>query len=195
MFLLIDVGNSNIKLALYNDEETCISKWRITSNVNKTADEYSIILNNLLVGNDIHAVVIASGVPIITHLLEEYSKKYLKIEPLVLTPGIKTGLDIRLNNPKEIGADLVASSVGSMKYYPQPTIIIDMGTATTLTLVDNNCFYGGALIPGVETSLYGLVSRTALLPQIDIRAPKKVIEKETVACMQSGLVFGTASMM
>jgi type III pantothenate kinase len=195
MFLLIDVGNSNVNLALYDEEETCINKWRITSDTHKTADEYSIILNNLLMGYGIKVVVIASVVPIITHLLEAYSKKYLKLTPLILTSGIKTGLDIRLNNPKEIGADLVASSVGAMKLYPQPTIIIDMGTATTISVVDNASFLGGAVFPGVETSLYGLISKTALLPQIDIKAPKRVIEKETVTCMQSGLVFGTASMI
>jgi len=195
MKLLIDVGNSNINLALYDNSDQCTNKWRIKTDTNKTADEYSILLNSLLNGHDIDAVVIASVVPIITHLLEAYSKKYLNITPLTLSPGVKTGLDIRLNNPKEIGADLVAAAVGSICKYPQPTVIIDMGTATTITYVDHNTFYGGSVVPGVETSLYGLVSKTALLPHIDIKAPKKVIEKETVASMQSGIVFGTASML
>jgi type III pantothenate kinase len=195
MKLLVDVGNSNINLALYNEEENCTNKWRIKTDTNKTADEYSIILNSLLEDYTIEAVVIASVVPVITHLLEAYSKKYLKLTPLVLSQGIKTGLDIKLNNPKEIGADLVAAAVGSMIHYPQPTIIIDMGTATTISFIDHNTFFGGAVFPGLETSLFGLVSKTALLPQIDIKAPKKVIEKETVACMQSGIVYGTASML
>jgi type III pantothenate kinase len=194
MLLLFDVGNSNINFAIY-DDETFINKWRIKTDSNKTADEYSIILNTLLSKYTIEAVVIASVVPIITQLLETYCDKYMNIKPLVIGSGVKTGLDIRLNNPKEIGADLVAAAVGSIQKYPQPTIIIDMGTATTITLVDYNTFLGGAVIPGVETSLYGLVSKTALLPHIDIKAPKRVIERETVSCMQSGVVYGTASMM
>lgn len=192
MKLLIDVGNSNINLALH-DGSQYVAKWRVKSDVNKTSDEYSIILNNLLKDYQIEAVVIASVVPVITTLLQEYCHKYLKIEPLILTPGIKTGLDIRLYNPKEIGADLVAAAVGAMAKYPQPLIIIDMGTATTFSYVDHHVFHGGAVLPGVETGLYGLISKTALLPQIDIKAPKRVIEKETIACMQSGIVYGTAS--
>jgi type III pantothenate kinase len=192
MLLLFDVGNSNISFAVYENEEL-LDKWRIKTDVNKTADEYSIILNNLINKYDIEAVVIASVVPIITDMLRTYSKKYLQIEALIVSPGVKTGLDIRLNNPKEIGADLVASAVGSVKKYPQPTIIFDMGTATTITLVANNTFYGGAVLPGIETSLYGLVQKTALLPHISIKAPKDVVAKETVAAMQSGIVYGTAS--
>jgi type III pantothenate kinase len=195
MKLLFDVGNSNINFVLYNDENECLNKWRINTDVNKTADEYSILFNSLLNSQPIDAVVIASVVPIITHMLENYTKKYLKIEALTIAAGIKTGLDIRLNNPKEIGSDLVAAAVGAINKYPQPIIIIDMGTATTITYVDNNTFYGGSVVPGVETSLYGMISKTALLPHIDIKAPKKVVERETVASMQSGIVFGTASML
>ncbi len=192
MLLLFDVGNSNISFAVY-DEDNLINKWRIKTDINKTADEYSIILNNLIEKYTIHGIVIASVVPIITNLLNTFCTKYLNLKPLIIVPGIKTGLDIKLNNPKEIGADLVASAVGAMKKYPQPSIIIDMGTATTITLLDFNSFYGGAVIPGVETSLFGLVTKTALLPHIDLKAPKRVVEKETVACMQSGIIFGSAS--
>jgi len=192
MLLLFDVGNSNISFAVY-DNNDLKDKWRIKTDTNKTADEYSIILNNLISKYMIHGIVIASVVPIITNLLNTYCTKYLEIKPLIIEPGVKTGLDIRLNNPKEIGADLVSAAVGAMKKYPQPCIIFDMGTATTITLLDNNTFHGGAVLPGIETSLFGLVTKTALLPHIDIKAPKRVIEKETVACMQSGIVFGTAS--
>ncbi len=192
MLLLFDVGNSNISFAVYENEEL-IDRWRIKTDVNKTADEYSIILNNLITKDSIHGVVIASVVPIITNLLNTYCTKYLAINPITVIPGIKTGLDIRLNNPKEIGADLVGSAVGAMIQYPQPCIILDMGTATKITLIDHNTFHGGAILPGIETSLYSLVTKTALLPSIDIKAPKRVIEKETVAAMQSGIVFGTAS--
>lgn len=192
MLLLFDVGNSNISFAVYG-EEVLIDKWRIKTDVNKTSDEYSIILNNLISDYEIKSMVIASVVPIITEILETFSKKYLKLKPLTVATGVKTGLDIRLNNPKEIGPDLVASAVGSVKKYPQPTIIFDMGTATTITLVDQDTFYGGAVLPGVETGLYGLVSKTALLPHISIKAPQHVVEKGTVSAMQSGIVFGTAS--
>lgn len=192
MLLLFDVGNSNVGIAAY-ENETLIEKWRIKTDINKTADDYSITLNTLLAKYQIEDVVIGSVVPIITNLLITYCKKYLNIEPITLVQGIKTGLDIRLNNPKEIGADLVATALGSINHYPQPTIIVDMGTATKITLVDNNTFHGGAIIPGVEISLHGLVNATALLPHIDIKAPKRVIEKETVSCMQSGIVYGTAA--
>lgn len=193
MLLLFDVGNSNISFAVY--EDNLINKFRIQTDISKTADEYAIILNSLLNGYKIDGVVIASVVPIITNLLSTYCEKYLHLDPLIIGPGTKTGLDIRINNPKEIGADLVAGAVGSMKKYPQPTIIIDMGTATTMTLLDNNTFLGGVIIPGVETSVHNLVQKTALLPQIELKAPKRVIEKETVACMQSGLIYGTASLI
>lgn len=195
MVLLIDVGNSNINLGLYDHADEPVNFWRIKTDKNKTSDEYAIILNNLLLDEPIEGVVIGSVVPVITQLLIHYSLKYLNIEPLVLGTGIKTGLDIHLNNPREIGADLVATTVGAMNKHPQPTIIIDLGTATTMSLVENNIFHGGVVIPGVETSLHGLVANTALLPQIEIKAPKRVVEKETIACMQSGIVYGTASML
>lgn len=194
MLLLFDVGNSNIGFSIYDNNEIQ-NKWRIRTDINKTEDDYSITLNSLLANQDIHAVVISSVVPLITHILQSYCKNYLKLKALIVEPGIKTGLDVKLNNPKEIGADLVSSAVGSMNQYPQPTIIIDMGTATTFTLLDNNTFLGGAVMPGIETSLYGLVSKTALLPHIYIKAPKRIVEKETVSCMQSGIVYGTASMI
>lgn len=196
MKLLFDVGNSNTNFTVYDDQDESVGKWRIRTDTNKTADEYSIILNPLINEFDIEVVVISSVVPIVTVAIEYYVTKYLKLEPLILSPGIKTGLDIRINNPKEIGADIVATAVGAIKKYPQPMIVIDMGTATKVTYVDNNTFYGGAIVPGIETSLHGLVSRTALLPhQIELKAPKKVIEKETIACMQSGLIYGNAAML
>lgn len=195
MILLIDVGNSNINFAIYDENDQRQNYWRIKTDPNKTADEYSIILNNLFAGYSINAVVIGSVVPTVTHLLESYCEKYLNLKPLTLGSGIKTGLDIHLNNPREIGADLVATAVGAIKKYPQPCIVIDMGTATTISYIDRNNFLGGIIIPGVETSLYGLISKTALLPEIEIKAPKRVVEKETIACMQSGVVYGTASML
>ncbi|HEY8365412.1 MAG TPA: type III pantothenate kinase [Haloplasmataceae bacterium] len=194
MLLLFDVGNSNISFAIYKENEL-LNKWRIKTDINKTADEYAIIINSLLHDYSIAGVVIASVVPLITSLINTYCRKYLHIEPLIIGPGIKTGLDIKLNNPKEIGGDLIASAIGAITNYPQPCIIIDMGTATTFSLVDNNTFFGGIIIPGIETSLYGLISKTALLPHIDIKAPKRIIEKETVACMQSGIVYGSATMI
>lgn len=194
MLLLFDVGNSNISFAIYKENEL-LNKWRIKTDINKTADEYAIIINSLLHDYSIAGVVIASVVPLITSLINTYCRKYLHIEPLIIGPGIRTGLDIKLNNPKEIGGDLIASAIGAITNYPQPCIIIDMGTATTFSLVDNNTFFGGIIIPGIETSLYGLISKTALLPHIDIKAPKRIIEKETVACMQSGIVYGSATMI
>lgn len=194
MLLLFDVGNSNISFAAY-DNENLINKWRIKTDINKTADEYSIILNNLINGYKIEGIVIASVVPNITNLIASYCRKYLHLEPLIIGPGIKTGLDIKLNNPKEIGADLIATAVGAKTKYEQPCIIIDMGTATTITLIDNNAFYGGVVMPGVETSLYSLVAKTALLPHIEIKVPNRVIERETVSCMQSGIIHGTCTML
>lgn len=194
MLLLFDVGNSNISFAVYEDE-TFIRKWRIKTDINKTSDEYAIILNNLLENYQISDVVIGSVVPIVTTLLEIYCRDYLNLKPFIITTGIKTGLDIRLNNPKEIGADLVASSVGAITKYPQPLIVIDMGTATKIALIDNNTFHGGVVTPGIEISLNSLVTSTALLPHIDIKAPKRVIEKDTVSCMQSGIVYGNAAMI
>lgn len=195
MVLLIDVGNSNINLALYDNDDQPKHFWRIKTDRNKTTDEYAIILNNLFFGETIEGVVIGSVVPTITQLLIDYAHKYLEVEPLVLGTGLKTGLDIHLNNPREIGADLVATAVGAMNKYPQPTIIIDLGTATTLSLIENNIFHGGIIVPGIETSLNSLVANTALLPHVELKAPRRVVEKETIACMQSGIIYGTAAML
>ncbi|ERJ11547.1 type III pantothenate kinase [Haloplasma contractile] len=195
MILLFDVGNSNIGFAIYEERAGLIKKWRIRTKLDRTSDEYAMIIDNMIKDYDINHIVIGSVVPIITDLLIDFSEAYHNIKPLVIGPGVKTGLDIKLNNPKEIGADLVATAVGALSGHSGPLIVIDLGTATKLTYVENNTFYGGLVTPGVETSLHGLVNNTALLPHIEMKAPKRVVCRGTVTAMQSGIVYGTASMI
>lgn len=194
MLLLFDVGNSNIVMGIAEDRKI-INTWRIRTNIGKTADEYAIIFNSYLKDYSIKCVIISSVVPQITEILSEYADTNLSLKPLIVGQGIKTGLNITLHNPKEIGADLVAGAIGGIIKYKTPLIIIDLGTATTFSVVVDNVFHGGVILPGVETSLYGLVQKTSLLPTIDFNAPDKVTGKSTVQCMQSGIIYGTASMI
>lgn len=194
MILLFEVGNSNIVMGLADDYKIT-NIWRIRTNTKKTADEYAIIFNNYIKDINLDGIMISSVSPQLTDILVEYSKKHLDMKPIVVGPGIKTGLQIKLHNPKEIGADLVTGAIGAIYKYSQPAIIIDLGTATKLFVVTDNAFQGGIIAPGVEISLNALVNETALLPKISLDAPKNTICKDTVSCMQSGLVFGTAAMI
>ncbi|MBR2685139.1 MAG: type III pantothenate kinase [Erysipelotrichaceae bacterium] len=200
MLLAVDMGNTNIEFGLVEDGKILLSE-RVSTDLNKTETEYAVLLHNIfeIRGIDetkIEDAIISSVVPPLTHYLREAIKKVTGMTALIIEPGIKTGLKIKAEDPKAIGADLIVGSAGALELYGAPCLIIDMGTATTVVAVDKSgTFLGGAVIPGVMLSLKALGTGTSQLPMISLEAPKKVINAETIPAMQSGIVFGQASLL
>lgn len=200
MLLAADVGNTNITLGVF-DEETLKCTARLATDTKLTGDQYAISVKDILALNginvfDIEDAVICSVVPSVTTALSAAISKLFSIVPLVLGPGVKTGLNIKIDNPAQLGADLAAGAVAAIHEYTLPCVIIDMGTATTISVIDRNgCFLGGSIGAGVRLTLKALTENTAQLPEISISAPAKVIGTNTADCMRSGLIFGTAAML
>lgn len=199
MLLVIDVGNTNITLGIFSDSEL-IGTFRLTTKIPRTSDEYGIDICNILehksfsIG-DIKDVIIASVVPDIMHSLNNSIIKYFHIKPIIVGPGIKSGVRIALDNPKEVGADRIVDLVGAHELYGGPTvggiIVVDFGTATTHDLITKDgVFIGGVTAPGINTSAQALWKDAAKLPKIEIKKPASIIAKETVSSMQAGIVFG-----
>lgn len=195
MILVYDVGNTNIVLGLYKDKQL-LDFWRISTNTQKTSDEYGILIKQLFEHHnynmdDVQAVVISSVVPPIMYTLEHMTRKYFKREPLVVGPGIKTGMNIKYDNPKEVGADRIVNAVAGYEIYGGPLILVDFGTATTYCAISKNGEYlGGAISPGVRISMDALYQKTAKLPRVELVKPETVICKNTVTSIQSGVIFG-----
>jgi type III pantothenate kinase len=195
MLLLCDVGNTNTVLGVYEGNET-IAYWRIGTDSKKTTDEYGMLLRQLFLANNIDItqvkdIAISSVVPPLNQTLEEVSQKYFAIKPLIIGPGVKTGMPIHFDDPKEVGADRIVNAVAAFKKYGGPCIVIDFGTATTFDAISVKGEYlGGAIAPGVGISTEALFQHAAKLPRIELLKPLKVIGKSTVACMQSGIVYG-----
>lgn len=201
MLLVVDVGNTNIKFGIYKDKEL-VFEARTATDRNKTSDQFTAEIYTLLQINKIDishitGCALSSVVPRVTAPLVTAIKNLTNgVEPVVVGPGIKTGLNIKIDNPAATGSDLVASCVAAAAIYPCPCIIIGMGTATTMLVLDSNkSMIGGALMPGVAISLNALTSTSALLPAVALDAPEKTIGKNNDECMRSGLVFGTACML
>lgn len=200
MIICLDVGNTNIKYAVFDGDELKLS-FRVATEHKKTSDEYggqliSILGNNGIKAEDIKGGIISSVVPPLDYTLERMCSTYLKIKPLMLAPGLKTGLNLKVDNAKEVGADRVVNNVAGVKKYGYPLIIIDFGTATTFNVIDNKGeFVGGVIAPGIKGSLDSLVNGTAKLPRVEIERPATVIGKNTVTNMQSGIVYGFAGLV
>ena len=200
MIICLDIGNTNIKYAVFNGDNLLIS-FRVATEHKKTSDEYggqllSILGNNKINASDIKGGIISSVVPQLDYTLEKMCRVYLGIKPLLLAPGLKTGLNLKVDNAKEVGADRVVNNVAGVKKYGCPLIIIDFGTATTFNVVDRKGeFIGGVIAPGIKGSLDSLVNGTAKLPRVEIERPANVIGKNTVTNMQSGIVFGFAGLV
>lgn len=198
MLLAVDVGNTNIVLGVI-DGEKLISSGRFSTNIYETEDEcamkiYSFL--NLHNNIQIDGAIISSVVPALVTTLKKAIHTVCKVNAIVVGPGIKTGLSIKIDDPAQLGADLVVGAVAAKEKYPQPTIIFDLGTATTGSVLDKNGnFLGGTITTGVKTSINALSAGAALLPQIDITAPKKIIGTNSIESMQSGCVIGTACML
>ncbi len=200
MLLTVDIGNTNITLGVFLKEELLLTA-RLDTNPRKTADQYAVDIKNVLSlhNQDPKAIkncIIASVVPTVGESVKRAAALLCGAEPILLGPGVKTGLNIKIDNPAQLGADLVAGAVGVIGKYQMPCIVVDMGTATTVSVLDKNgSFIGGSIAAGVRLTLKALFENTAQLPSISITAPQKVIATNTVDCMRSGLVYGAASMI
>lgn len=200
MIICLDVGNTNIKYAVYDGETLKIS-FRVATEHKKTSDEYggqliSILGNNKIDVSEISGGIISSVVPQLDYTLERMCVNYLGMKPMMLVPGLKTGLNLRVDNAKEVGADRVVNNVAAVKKYGYPLIVIDFGTATTFNVIDKKGeFIGGVIAPGIKGSLDSLVNGTAKLPRVEIERPASVIGKNTVTNMQSGIVYGFAGLV
>ncbi|MBQ2687169.1 MAG: type III pantothenate kinase [Clostridia bacterium] len=200
MLLVFDVGNTNIKLGLFENEDLVMIA-RTSTDESKTGDELALEIKGIfeVYGFDIAKVegtIISSVVPQVLSSLKKAVKLLFKMEPLVVGPGLKTGINLKIDNPASAGADLVTGCVGAAEMYKLPSIVISMGTATTVFVIDEDkSMIGGAIIPGVGTALNALVKQGALLPSVAIHAPSRVVGKNTDECMRSGIVIGSASMI
>jgi type III pantothenate kinase len=200
MVLALDIGNTNIVLGIIKNDKI-IFTGRLATDKLKTADEYALLFSGILTMNkidiaDIEGVVISSVVPPLILTMKRAVKKLTNHNPVVVGPGLKTGLNIKIDNPAQLGYDQVADSVAVINKYPVPAMILDMGTATTVQVIDKNKNYiGGMIIPGVKISQDALSSGTSQLPKISLEKPRNVIGTNTVDCMKSGAVFGTAAMI
>ena len=199
MLLVIDVGNTNIKYGVYEGNNLRAS-FRVTSERKKTADEYGAVLINLLTSSgislkEISGVIISSVIPALNYTIMHMCEYFFDVKPLLVGPGIKTGLNLRVDNSREVGADRIVNSVAAYKKYGGPCVVIDFGTATTFNVISGGEFIGGVIAPGIKGSLDSLVSSAAKLPRVEIEAPKSVIATSTVTNIQAGIVFGFAGLV
>ncbi len=200
MILAIDMGNTNIEIGCLDHEKIHFTE-RVRTDIYKTDLEYAVLIKtimelNSIVPEQIDGAIISSVVPPLTQVLCNAVYKITGVRAMVVGAGLRTGMNIKMDNPGTVGADLVVDSVAALREYGAPCIVIDMGTATTVTVVDKNkCYIGGAIIPGVMVSLESLVSGTSQLPRISVEAPKKAVGSNTVDSMKSGIVFGQAALI
>lgn len=197
MILAIDVGNTNIVFGVFKDKEL-VANWRLATDRNRTTDEYGVLMKELFTLakiniNSVEGVIISSVVPPVNGLIESMVKKYFKLDPMMVGPGIKTGISIKTDNPREVGADRIVNAVAAYALYGGPLIIVDFGTATTLCYVTAKGEYlGGVIAPGIGISTEALFARAAKLPRVELTKPASIIGKNTVSAMQAGIIFGFA---
>ncbi len=200
MILAIDVGNTNIMLGCMDDDKIHFNA-RFSTDCAKTSDEYAILVQNLFMMNHctlskIEGGIISSVVPELSIVLQDAVKKITGKHALIVGSGVKTGLNILIDNPAQLGSDLVVNAVAACAEYPKPILIFDMGTATTLSVVDADSNYiGGMIIPGIRLATEALSRETSQLPHISLETPKKITGTNTVDCMKSGAIFGNAAML
>jgi len=203
MLLVIDVGNTNTVLGLY-DENQLQHDWRIRTEIDHTIDEYGVLIINLYQSSRMKAkeikavtdIIISCVVPPMLNILEPLCIKYFNIKPLIVGPGIKTGMPIFYDNPKEVGADRIVNAVAAYNKYRQESIIVDFGTATTFDYVSPKGEYmGGCIAPGIVISSEALFERASKLPRVEFSKPKNVITKDTVSAMQAGIMYGYAGLV
>ncbi len=195
MILVVDVGNTNITFGVYEDKNL-LTTFRMMTKQPRTSDEYGISLRELLRMNQIErekieGIIIASVVPNVMHALEGALVRYIGKKPLIVGPGVKTGIKITSDNPREIGPDRIVDAVAGYELYGGPILVLDFGTATTYDLItEDGCFGVGITAPGIRISAKALWEDTAKLPEIEIKKPRSILAKETISSMQAGLVYG-----
>jgi len=195
MLLALDVGNTNTVVGIFKDGKL-LTNWRLQTDSNKSADEYGMMINQLLgfeghKVDDVKDVIISTVVPSVLHTFQNLTSKYFNTKAVVVDHGVKTGITIKYDEPKKVGADRIVNAVAAFNKYGGPLIIIDFGTATTFCAISENAeFIGGTIATGLKISLDALVEKTAQLPKVELEAPGKVICKNTIQSMQAGLVYG-----
>lgn len=200
MLLAIDIGNTNIVIGCIKDDEI-VFKARIATDRTRTSDQYGVEIKNMLEAfgvsrEEIDDCIIASVVPPVFNSVQTGVLKVIGKQPMVVGPGLKTGLNIHVDIPSQVGSDLIVAAVAALAEYPAPLVLIDLGTATTIEVIEpENVFIGGLIFPGIMVSLDSLSSHAAQLPGISLDKPKKVVGKNTVDCMRSGMMYGTAAML
>lgn len=205
MLLAIDVGNTQTVVGLYDSGDRShqlLDHWRLATRADLTSDELALQLRHLLetrgldLTSDVRGVAVSSGVPEVTFELRRLCERYLEVEPVVLGAGVRTGMPVLYDNPKEVGADRIANAVGAYDLYGGPTIVVDFGTATTFDVISAAGEYlGGAIVPGIEISMDALFGRAAALRRVELVEPRSVIGKTTVESVQSGAVYGYSSLV
>jgi len=200
MLLVIDVGNTNTVLGVY-DGEQLIHDWRIRTVVDHTVDEYGMLIYNLyktsrISSREIRDIIISCVVPPMLNILDPVCQKYFKLKPLIIGPGMKTGMPIFYDNPREVGADRIVNAVAAYEKYKRDMIIVDFGTATTFDYVSAKGEYmGGCIAPGIMISSEALFERAAKLPRVEFSKPKSIVAKDTVSSMQAGIMYGYAGLV
>jgi len=202
MLLTIDAGNTETVVGLFGDGVDLLDHWRIATNAERTSDEYALVMQEFLgfhgfsFDEDIGGMAVSSGVPRVTAALREMAERYFGLDPVIVGPGVKSGMPILYDNPREVGADRIANAVAAYDQYGGPTIVVDFGTATTLDAISAKGEYlGGAITPGVEISLDALFARAALLRRVELVEPRTVIGRTSVESVQSGALYGFAAMV
>ena len=196
MIVVVDVGNTNITVGMFAGEQM-VGTYRMTTQMSRTSDEFGVLLKDFLstsgfCAGDVEDVIVASVVPNVMYSFTNAIKKYLNKTPLIVGPGTKTGIKIGAENPKEVGADLIVDAVAVHELYGGPAIVVDFGTATTYELILADGTLDSVVIcPGIRISVDALFNGTAKIPDIEIRKPKTILAKETTACFQAGIVYGT----
>jgi type III pantothenate kinase len=202
MLLAIDAGNTETVVGLFGDGPGLLDHWRIATQAERTSDEYALMVQEFLgfhgfsFDEDIGGVAISSGVPRVTAALRQMAQRYFGFEPVVVGPGVRSGMPILYDNPREVGADRIANAVGAYDLYGGPSIVVDFGTATTLDAISAKGEYlGGAITPGVEISLDALFARAARLSRVELVEPRAVIGRTSMESIQSGAVYGFSGMV
>lgn len=198
MLLAVDIGNTNIVFGCVNDKDEIVVSERISTNHSTTAAEYAVLIKNILEMNnfscdDIDDAIMSSVVPSVTSTVKEAIHKFFGVDIMIAGPGVKTGLNILIDNPRQLGSDQAVDAVAAINSYPVPLIIIDMGTATTVSVVDSNKNYlGGLIMTGMRVATDALIQRTAQLPKIDFELPPSIIGTNTIDCMKNGALYSNA---
>ena len=201
MYLCVDIGNSNIVLGIFDDKDQKICDFRLSTKRYLTIDEFAMYFMNALKFNDvdvkaIDGAIVSSVVPELDNTIKEAFQKYLNVEALFVGPGIKSGINIKLDNPKQLGADLLVGAVGAVNKYQAPVLVIDIGTAMTITFVNEKKeFIGGAIMPGIRTAFSNLIDKASKLEDVSFEDVDTLIGHNTKDCIQSGMIFGWCSMI